>query len=89
MSIDKRKHIRFESDTNTFVGLRIDETSIGGLCITESHGGCSAVFLNHKLFVAGKTCEIHVGKLSTLNAEIRWVTELDSDVVKVGFEYLE
>lgn len=89
MSNDKRKHIRFSADDNTFVGLHIEGSTFGGLCITESQGGCSAVFVNHDQFVAGKHCLVHVGKMDTLKAEIRWVTELDSEVVKIGFKYLD
>lgn len=89
MSIEKRKHERFEAKSNTFVGIEVEGSSIGGLCISESQGGCSAVFVNHNVFMAGKECDVHVDEQSTLKAEIRWVTELDTDVVKVGFQYLE
>ncbi len=85
----KRKFIRFEPDENTYVLLNIQDEEIhSGLCLTESQGGCSAVFKNNPLYRAGEMVMVKVGKLDPTSAEIRWVSELDKDVVKVGFEFL-
>ncbi len=84
-----RKHIRFQPDSDTFVALKLEDNSLyTGLCVSESQGGCAGVFINHESFVAGKMCLIKVGKLDAVAAEIRWVKELDSDIIKVGFQYL-
>ncbi len=86
---NKRQHIRFEPDENTLILLKVDNDEIhSGLCVSESQGGCSAAFLNNSAFVAGKMVYLKVGKLDSISAEIRWVTELDEDIVKVGFKYL-
>ncbi len=88
-STTKRKHIRFNPDEDTFIAVKIeDDTLYTGLCVSESQGGCSGVFMNHVNFISGKMCYLKVGKLDPVSAEIRWVTELDTDVVKVGFQYL-
>jgi hypothetical protein len=89
---NKRKFIRFQPDDNTYMIVKLDgendEIFHSGLCVSESQGGCSAAFLNNASFTAGKMCFIKVGKLEPESAEIRWVTELDEDLVKVGFKYL-
>ena len=85
----KRKHIRFQPDENTFIFVNLDDDIVhGGLCISESHGGCSGVFHLSENFVIGKMCYLKVGKLDSICADIRWITPLDDTVVKVGFEYL-
>lgn len=85
----KRKHIRFQPDDNTYIMVQVDNDVVySGLCVSESQGGCSAAFLNNPAFIAGTMCYVKVGKLEPISAEIRWVTELDSDLVKIGFQYL-
>lgn len=87
---NQRKHIRFTPDENTIMLLNLEEDkdTLCGLCISESQGGCSGLFINHPGFKAGKMVYIKVGKLDAIGAEIRWVTELDKDSVKIGFSYL-
>ncbi len=87
---NQRKHIRFTPDESTIILLNLEEDSdtLCGLCITESQGGCSGVFINHNGFKAGRMVYLKVGKLDPIGAEIRWVTELDKDTVKIGFFYL-
>lgn len=90
MSDIKRKHIRFNAEANTFVAVKIGENKpIGGLAITESHGGCSAVFLSNDSFSESGICYLKVGEIDPLRAEIRWIMKVDKDLVKVGFQYLE
>ncbi|MFT6630702.1 MAG: hypothetical protein ACJAS4_000644 [Bacteriovoracaceae bacterium] len=88
----KRQFIRFQPDENTYMMVKIEDVEgdniYSGLCVSESQGGCSAAFLNNKAFTAGKMCFVKVGKLDAESAEIRWVTELDEDLVKVGFRFL-
>ena len=86
----KRRFIRFDADPNTFVAVKIGEhPPIGGLAITESHGGCSAVFLTNQAFKESNQCHIKVGELDALKAEIRWIMDVDKDLVKVGFQFLD
>lgn len=86
----KRKHIRFNAEANTFVAVKIGENNPkGGLAITESHGGCSAVFLADEIFKESGICYIKVGDMDPLKAEIRWIMNVDKDLVKIGFQYLE
>lgn len=85
----KRKHIRFHAEEDTFITVKLEDDSLfTGLCLSESQGGCSGVFVKSDHFMAGKMGMVKVGKLDPLSAEIRWVTELDSEVIKVGFHFL-
>lgn len=84
-----RRHIRFEPDINTLVVALDDQGSrLSGVCLDESLSGCAAVFKKHANFVEKKILDIKVGQLKAIKAEIRWVKEIDTDVLKVGFEYL-
>lgn len=87
---NQRKHIRFIPDDHTFILVNLEDSNetLCGLCVSESQGGCSGLFLNHNGFKAGEMVYIKVGKLESVAAEIRWVTELDKDCVKIGFAYL-
>ncbi len=86
----KRKYIRFNADPNTFVAVKIGEKDpIGGLAITESRGGCSAVFLATNEFKENNMCYIKVGDMAPAKAEIRWTMNVDKDLVKVGFEFVD
>ena len=93
MADNRRKHIRFTPDDKTYMFFQIEhsdtEYTHAGLAVSESQGGASGVFLNNAEIVAGKMCLLKIGKLETMSAEIRRVTELDEDVVKVGFKLLE
>lgn len=86
---DQRKHIRFQPDEDTYIIIKLeDDTIYSGLCIDESQSGSAGVFINHYNFTPGKMCLMKVGKLDAISAEIKWVTELDNDVVKIGFSHL-
>jgi hypothetical protein len=90
MSEIKRKNIRFPSDDNTFIVASFESGhEIDGLSITESASGCSGVFVVNDLFEVEKTCQLKVGSIDPLKAIVRWVTKLDDEVIKVGFELLE
>lgn len=84
-----RRHIRFEPDPNTYVLVKVsDELSLSGLCLDESLSGCAAVFKKHEALVEKAVIDVKVGELELMTAEIRWLKEIDADVLKVGFEYL-
>ena len=90
MSVNQRKHIRFRLDEDTYMKVTIEgnDKPILGLCLSESHGGCSGVFYPHEDFKVGETILVQVGRLDPEKAEIKYLHELADDVVKMGFEYL-
>lgn len=85
-----RKHIRFEAEENTFILARGESDIVhSGLALSESQGGCSGVFKVNKDFELKKMMLVKVGQLDSIPVEIRWITPLDHEVVKVGFQYLD
>jgi len=88
MSINQRKHIRFHLEEDSYMSVTIDDLKpLLGLCISESHGGCSGVFYPNERFKAGAIVIVKVGRLEPEEAEIRYFHELADDVVKMGFEF--
>ncbi len=64
-----------------------------GLLIDESHAGCCLVIAktakdNEKL-QPGRTCVLKAGPLHPMKAQVRWRTDLDDQVFKIGFHFLE
>ncbi len=95
MTDPKRRSIRFPPEFGTFVqiDLRSDGTefnpTIAGMVLNESAKGCGAVVVKTLKLQEGQKVKAAVGKLSPLLAEIKWVQELDSQVLKIGLQYLE
>ncbi len=88
---EKRSHLRFNSESNTLAQISFDEKfkSINfGLVCNESYSGCSVVALKDKRLVDGAKCYIKCGKLASMQAAIRWVSELDEDSVRIGIEFM-
>ncbi|MCA1904269.1 MAG: hypothetical protein CV045_05985 [Cyanobacteria bacterium M5B4] len=54
-------------------------------------GGCSLIFRHPKdpKLTAGKRCRIQVGDLRPVSAEVVWARELDRDIYRCGFIFLE
>lgn len=85
-----RRHIRFEPDDNTFILAKGEsEKTHSGICLNESQSGCSGVFRKHDDLIPKKMIILKVGKLEVVDAEVRWTKILDTDLVKVGFHYLD
>ncbi|MCB0413958.1 MAG: hypothetical protein KDD50_06470 [Bdellovibrionales bacterium] len=85
---DKRA-IRFSPDKNTLVWVSLEEDSenkLVGLAINESYKGVSAAFLKNFNLKVGESFLIAVGSLAPVKAELRWIKDLDDDLVRVGFE---
>lgn len=91
-----RKSIRFPADKNSIVYLKKTsetnhEPSIDhvGLVSNEAAKGFGAVFINSFNLSQGDQCLVKVGELAALHAQVAWIKDIDEDVVKVGFEYLD
>ena len=90
-----RKHTRFKPEVNclTKICLNLDRKNftenIIGLAISESYGGCAVAVRKCSLFSMGMRCLIVVGELGPIKAEVVWIEEVDLDLIKVGFKYLE
>lgn len=66
---------------------------IHGLIVEKSHAGCSVAFVkadqSYDLLEQGKECLVKAGPLHPMKAVVRWRKNLDDDLFKVGFQYME
>jgi len=97
----QRKHMRFRPDQVEVALIQFSEAEpedfffqaeSAGLVLEEAYGGCGLVMLSHFDAiepVEGMRCQVKVGKIGPLRAEIRWVKKLDDDVARIGIEYLD
>lgn len=90
-----RKKIRFSPDPSQHAEIDFNSThenfrcELPALIFNESYNGCCVIALKDKRFKIQGRFKIKVGLLSPLLGEIRWITELDNDFVKLGVEFLE
>ena len=59
----------------------------------ESHTGCSMVVLKREgdtgnFFEPGSVCVAVIGKLAPMQAQVKWRTEADENIYRVGIELL-
>jgi hypothetical protein len=62
------------------VGLIVDEAPMGG---------ASVVILSTSKVHEGLECRVKVGRLQPLRAQVRWIRELDKEILRVGLRFLE
>ena len=60
-----------------------------GLISEESTHGCGLVLLSTPSLQVGDTCRVRTRKVGPVLAEVRWRTDIDSSVVRVGLKFLE
>lgn len=90
-----RRWTRYSADPMTF-GC-IDVSNRSGkftpthhlLIVNEAFKGCGAVISSSAKLEVGDQIRIKVGELEPLDAEVRWVVQLDGDVSKIGVLYLD
>ena len=90
----KRRSLRFDPDDNAvaYISRDVDkldvDASIAALPINESFDGVSLITLVKHNFSVSEKLLVKVGKLAPMLGEVKWVKELDSETVRVGFHYL-
>jgi len=64
-----------------------------GFLIQKSHAGCCLVIQHteqaSEKLVRDYTCRIKAGPLHPLKAVVRWRRDLDDEILKAGFQFLE
>jgi len=94
VSRNKRRYLRYLPDEGAFALLDLEmgesfNPQVVALVSEEGYGGCGLVILQRKIpFSLGQKCRISVGNLPVVEAEIRWLNELDKDVLRMGLCYL-
>jgi len=90
MDDKKRHHIRFHADDNCLIDLKFEDgRKCTGLALSESLGGCGGIFVKKPEFQKGMTCHLNIGDFDQLEAVVRYIEDLNEEVIKVGFEYLK
>ncbi len=90
-----RRYIRFKPDTSTYaeIDTRLKDEpftpEIVGLVYEESSHGCGMVLIGVDKLQVGDICRIQIGTGIPIEAEVRWRKEIDPDVVRTGFLFLE
>jgi hypothetical protein len=89
-----RKNVRFKPDPLDYAwsDVRLPgkfAPQFVGLIVEESAKGCSLALLSRDELKVGQFCRVQVGKLPVLKAEVRWQTDLDAAVYRIGLLYLE
>ena len=62
--------------------------NIKGIVFSEAARGCGLVVLFRSDLKLHQFVQIQVGALAPIKAKIAWLSEMDEDIMKVGFEYL-
>jgi hypothetical protein len=92
------RHTRFpqDSDQVAFIGFNINEyvQDLAALIINESsQGACfvvnKALIPKSKPIVLGQVFLAKVGKMDPLKAKVRWINDVDVNLLKIGIELLE
>ncbi len=92
----KRRHLRFKPDPLDVAYIMFSsdnkefQPDVAGLIIEEAPlGGCGLAIRTTEKLQVGDQCSVKVGRLSPLKAEVSWRKNLDSQVIRVGFKFLE
>lgn len=95
-SKDKRRAIRFEPDPGTIAWIDTRDSKSRSafsaqepaLIMEESEKGCGLAMKECNTLKVGGTCRVKVGNMNPVRAEIRWITHIDSQVIRVGLMYI-
>lgn len=97
---DRRRYLRYPPDETEIVLLQFSNTrpseevfepETAGLVCEESRGGLRVVVLTRgpiRSVEKGSRCVIQVANLGLQAAEIRWMDDIDDEVVKLGVEFV-
>lgn len=93
----KRSSIRFTPDPGTIAWVdshatgtnRSFKEQLPALVTEESYRGCGLVLTMTKKLQVGDKVRVKIGKGAPLKGEVRWRTDLDAQVMRIGVMYLE
>jgi len=91
--MQKRTRIRFAPDPSTLAYVDFVPESPAfkgehvGLVCNESFSGCGIIVLKGEVFNVGQKVKVKVGILDPVPAKVQWITEVDNQVSRIGFEY--
>lgn len=89
----KRNYTRFKADDNTLLTIKLNEIAhLIGLAYSEAYGGFGGVFIKSTLSETLKINERYkasVGGIDYESVSVKWISVLDDEVIKVGFQILD
>ncbi len=94
MTKAKRSYIRYEAEKNTIGMIGFQEATKDflpqhiGLVFNEGYRGCGMIMLYSSEIVTNHLCIVQCGVLHPIKSRVAWITRLDTNTIKVGFEYL-
>jgi len=68
------------------------QPEIAGLVKEESRAGCGLVVLDRQIenqLAVGDRCQVKIGKLGLVVAEVKWIRAIDDGVSRVGLEFID
>jgi hypothetical protein len=92
---DKRKYIRYPADQNELVTIHyLDESTKKtgqrvGHSKNESFNGCCVVFVGNVSFKKGQEVLCESSTLCKVRAKVAWVRNLEEEIIKAGFSFIE
>ncbi len=95
---ERRRYLRYPPDPTEIVMVQFSgedgrfAPEIAALPSEESRGGLRLVLLNRKPVDGveqGARCTVKVASLGPQPAEVRWIDTDDSEVVRLGVQFLE
>jgi len=97
MDKSDRRKLRFPPDAGTIAWIdpvlrKTPEEfvpTVPALVIDESGDGCGVTVLYNPHVSEGARLTVQVGELLPVGCEVRWIKDLDEDVLKVGLRYLD
>ena len=91
--IKKRRFTRFDPDQNTLTWFCLHTSEFKeeyvGLTTSEAHGGAGFIFVGPLPFEPGYYILVKTGEIGPLQAQVRWIKELDKGIFHVGIQYIE
>ncbi|HEY6878657.1 MAG TPA: hypothetical protein VI299_11595 [Polyangiales bacterium] len=91
--IVKRKNVRWKATPTDCAYLSFEPASraftpeLCGLIVDQSHRGCCLIVLADPRVVKGAFARVQLGQLDPLVGILRWVSNLDTTTLRIGFEF--
>jgi hypothetical protein len=93
---EARSYLRFKPDPLDYAQIQLShdgedfQPDMVALIVEEAPmGGCALVMHEHPAIAIDRICTIKLGGLTPLGARVVWIKELESDLIHVGYQFIE
>ena len=90
-----RRSLRFTDNQSLHAEIDFDVTvkpfqvDLPAIICNESFRGCCIVTVKNDRLSSGSRLRIKVGDLTPMLGEVKWVSDIDPEVMKIGIQFLE